>query len=89
MIVDYILHFYQVIVKGEMANQDGAASSKNVGFVHSHAALNERILSSMQRRSIAAHPWHDLEIGTISVCLILFTSWSTVNRYFFFPIKLI
>ena len=27
-------------------------------------ALNERILSSMSRRSVAAHPWHDLEIGT-------------------------
>ncbi|CAL1360856.1 unnamed protein product [Linum trigynum] len=26
-------------------------------------ALNERILSSMTRRSVAAHPWHDLEIG--------------------------
>lgn len=26
-------------------------------------ALNERILSSMSRRSVAAHPWHDLEIG--------------------------
>jgi hypothetical protein len=26
--------------------------------------LNERILSSLSRRSIAAHPWHDLEIGT-------------------------
>jgi len=25
--------------------------------------LNERILSSMSRRSVAAHPWHDLEIG--------------------------
>ncbi|KAJ3694812.1 hypothetical protein LUZ60_000189 [Juncus effusus] len=25
--------------------------------------LNERILSSMNRRSVAAHPWHDLEIG--------------------------
>ncbi|XP_060201806.1 soluble inorganic pyrophosphatase 4 isoform X1 [Lycium barbarum] len=25
--------------------------------------LNERILSSMTRRSVAAHPWHDLEIG--------------------------
>ncbi|XP_068341768.1 soluble inorganic pyrophosphatase 4-like [Pyrus communis] len=29
----------------------------------SHPPLNERILSSMTRRSIAAHPWHDLEIG--------------------------
>ncbi|GMH26423.1 hypothetical protein Nepgr_028266 [Nepenthes gracilis] len=37
-------------------------------FVKNHAALahpplNERILSSMTRRSVAAHPWHDLEIG--------------------------
>ncbi|KAM1247730.1 hypothetical protein ACFX2J_043632 [Malus domestica] len=29
----------------------------------SHPPLNERILSSMTRRFIAAHPWHDLEIG--------------------------
>ncbi|KAF5750965.1 soluble inorganic pyrophosphatase-like [Tripterygium wilfordii] len=28
-----------------------------------HPPLNERIISSMTRRSIAAHPWHDLEIG--------------------------
>ncbi|KAG6498647.1 hypothetical protein ZIOFF_038368 [Zingiber officinale] len=25
--------------------------------------LNERILSSLSRRSVAAHPWHDLETG--------------------------
>lgn len=25
--------------------------------------LNKRILSSLSRRSVAAHPWHDLEIG--------------------------
>lgn len=30
---------------------------------HPHPPLNERILSSMTRRSVAAHPWHDLEIG--------------------------
>ncbi|KAJ6699630.1 INORGANIC PYROPHOSPHATASE [Salix purpurea] len=29
----------------------------------SHPPLNERMLSSMNRRSVAAHPWHDLEIG--------------------------
>jgi inorganic pyrophosphatase len=29
----------------------------------SHGPLNERILTSMTRKSIAAHPWHDLEIG--------------------------
>jgi len=27
--------------------------------------LNERILSSLSRRSVAAHPWHDLEIGIL------------------------
>lgn len=27
--------------------------------------LNERILSSLSKRSVAAHPWHDLEIGTL------------------------
>lgn len=32
-------------------------------------ALNERILSSMSKRSVAAHPWHDLEIGKILVTL--------------------
>ncbi|CAN1275106.1 Soluble inorganic pyrophosphatase 4 [Linum perenne] len=30
---------------------------------YSHPPLNERILNSMTRRSVAAHPWHDLEIG--------------------------
>lgn len=37
--------------------------------------LNERILSSLSRRSVAAHPWHDLEIGTVvdrPYCLFLF-----------------
>lgn len=31
------------------------------------APLNERILSSLSHRSVAAHPWHDLEIGTLSL----------------------
>ncbi|XP_010526767.1 PREDICTED: soluble inorganic pyrophosphatase 2 isoform X1 [Tarenaya hassleriana] len=30
---------------------------------NSKVVLNERILSSMSHRSVAAHPWHDLEIG--------------------------
>lgn len=33
----------------------------------SHPPLNERILSSMTRRSVAAHPWHDLEIGLVKI----------------------
>ncbi|KAG8484003.1 hypothetical protein CXB51_023528 [Gossypium anomalum] len=38
--------------------------TKSSGSHHaSHPPLNERILSSMSRRSVAAHPWHDLEIG--------------------------
>ncbi|KAK9948578.1 hypothetical protein M0R45_004147 [Rubus argutus] len=46
-----------------MANTGGEGSGKNSGSSYPHVALNERILSSMSRRSVAAHPWHDLEIG--------------------------
>ncbi|KAG6549157.1 hypothetical protein Mapa_009383 [Marchantia paleacea] len=28
-----------------------------------NTSLNKRIMTSMTRRSVAAHPWHDLEIG--------------------------
>ncbi|XP_043708528.1 soluble inorganic pyrophosphatase-like [Telopea speciosissima] len=44
-----------------MASNDGEGSQKNSKFPP--VVLNERILSSMSRRSVAAHPWHDLEIG--------------------------
>ncbi|XP_051145059.1 soluble inorganic pyrophosphatase 1 [Andrographis paniculata] len=40
--------------------------SENVAKFESRKAtprLNERILSTLSRRSVAAHPWHDLEIG--------------------------
>ncbi|KAL8490061.1 hypothetical protein ACS0TY_025814 [Phlomoides rotata] len=40
----------------ESSKSDGARRS-------SHPPLNERILSSLTRKSSAAHPWHDLEIG--------------------------
>ncbi|KAI8556557.1 hypothetical protein RHMOL_Rhmol05G0262700 [Rhododendron molle] len=40
-----------------------APNSYGHGSHGSHAPLNERILTSMTRKSIAAHPWHDLEIG--------------------------
>lgn len=36
--------------------------------------LNERILSSLSRRSVAAHPWHDLEIGKSFVKDTVFSS---------------
>lgn len=45
----------------------GSSGGEAAGGVLAHptVALNERILSSMSRRSVAAHPWHDLEIGRI------------------------
>lgn len=50
-----------------MANE-GQGSQKSSGSVR--VSLNERILNSMSRRSVAAHPWHDLEIGKLSIFLI-------------------
>lgn len=42
----------------------GAEGPRNGGESRfPHPPLNERILSSLSRRSVAAHPWHDLEIG--------------------------
>ncbi|KAG5563611.1 hypothetical protein RHGRI_006153 [Rhododendron griersonianum] len=45
--------------------------------------LNERILSSLSRRSVAAHPWHDLEIGPgapqIFNCVVEITKGSKVK----------
>ncbi|KAM7276802.1 hypothetical protein ACFE04_018668 [Oxalis oulophora] len=45
--------------------------------------LNERILSTLSRRSVAAHPWHDLEIGpdapTIFNCVVEITKGSKVK----------
>ena len=46
-----------------MAHNGGEASGRGYGY--SNVALNERILNSMSRRSVAAHPWHDLEIGNV------------------------
>ncbi|XP_042025026.1 soluble inorganic pyrophosphatase 1-like isoform X1 [Salvia splendens] len=43
-----------------MSNQNGSESSAKKKPT---PKLNERILSSLSRRSVAAHSWHDLEIG--------------------------
>ncbi|CAL5389639.1 unnamed protein product [Camellia sinensis] len=49
----------------------------------SHPPLNERILSSLTRRSYAAHPWHDLEIGpgapTVFNCVVEISKGSKVK----------
>jgi inorganic pyrophosphatase len=34
----------------------------------SRPRLNERIMSSLSKRSVAAHSWHDLEIGECTFC---------------------
>lgn len=47
--------------EGEESKPEG--SQRHLGFPR--VALNERILSSMTRQSVAAHPWHDLEIGKV------------------------
>ncbi|KAL8138310.1 hypothetical protein V2J09_004311 [Rumex salicifolius] len=66
------------IDNGEMSGQiDSSASPKRP------VRLNERILSSMSRRSVAAHPWHDLETGPeapkICNCVIEITKGSKVK----------
>ncbi|OIW11011.1 hypothetical protein TanjilG_22818 [Lupinus angustifolius] len=43
-----------------MANHE-ESSARNSDF--SQTKLNERIVSSISQRTVAAHPWHDLEIG--------------------------
>ncbi|TMW83543.1 soluble inorganic pyrophosphatase PPA1 [Solanum lycopersicum] len=43
-----------------MSNEDGG---DDLSPQRRAPRLNERILSSISRRSVAAHPWHDLEIG--------------------------
>jgi inorganic pyrophosphatase len=39
---------------------------------HQAPRLNERILSSLSRRTVAAHPWHDLEIGILQKMIVFF-----------------
>ncbi|KAK4800525.1 hypothetical protein SAY86_021012 [Trapa natans] len=59
--------------------------------ISSHPPLNERILSSLTRRSVAAHPWHDLEIGPgapkVFNCVdrVLYSSVVYPHNYGFIP----
>ncbi|XP_047338068.1 soluble inorganic pyrophosphatase 1-like [Impatiens glandulifera] len=48
-----------------MSNEGGVPSGEvvNKNLTRVTPRLNQRILSTLSRRSVAAHPWHDLEIG--------------------------
>lgn len=66
---------------GIMSTKNGDSSTET----HQAPRLNERILSSMSRRTVAAHPWHDLEIGTkLNYCsnifIIAFRTYKTRNE---------
>jgi hypothetical protein len=52
-------------VADKMSEADGHAGDD--GASRPAPRLNERILSSLSRRSVAAHPWHDLDIGERSL----------------------
>lgn len=58
---DFVLFFMRFFL--DMTTDENANGDKN-----RVPRLNERILSSLSRRSVAAHPWHDLEIGTFHIC---------------------
>lgn len=57
---DCIIFFFQA---EEMAPPIETPNKIPTANYTSPPPLNERILSSLTRRSVAAHPWHDLEIG--------------------------
>ncbi|XP_021714549.1 soluble inorganic pyrophosphatase-like [Chenopodium quinoa] len=66
-----------------MTSNEGEGSTQEAYSGFPRVALNERILSSMTRRSVAAHPWHDLEIGpgapTIFNCVVEISKGSKVK----------
>jgi len=49
-------YLYAIFLK---MSDNGEEARENRPVPH----LNERILSSLSKRSVATHPWHDLEIG--------------------------
>ena len=59
-------HIFSFLVPFQcrMSDEDKTAAAAAAAEQPKRAPkLNERILSSLSRRSVAAHPWHDLEIG--------------------------
>ncbi|KAG4974227.1 hypothetical protein JHK87_031048 [Glycine soja] len=52
-------NYLAFIFSHAVMSDNGEEAGENCPVPH----LNERILSSLSRRSVVAHPWHDLEIG--------------------------
>jgi len=57
----FSFNFWFFSIQRRMSEEDKTAASAEQP--KRAPKLNERILSSLSRRSVAAHPWHDLEIG--------------------------
>ena len=57
--IEVMKTFKNVILTTQMSEE----TKENQKLQRPAPRLNERILSSLSRRSVAAHPWHDLEIG--------------------------
>lgn len=47
-------------------NNEGSAKSYTSPLRNPNVTLNERNFAAFTHRSAAAHPWHDLEIGTLN-----------------------
>ncbi|KAK9202115.1 hypothetical protein WN944_017325 [Citrus x changshan-huyou] len=67
----------------DMIEAASSMSEEAANVSRSAPKLNERILSSLSRRSVAAHPWHDLEIGpgapNVFNCVVEITKGSKVK----------
>lgn len=65
MVVHFVMWISDLwfLLARRMSEEDSPTAAAAEQTRRSTPKLNERILSSLSRRSVAAHPWHDLEIG--------------------------
>ncbi|KAH6770376.1 pyrophosphorylase 1 [Perilla frutescens var. hirtella] len=77
------LKLYQDLSSGICMAPPTDQSDKNPNVKKSQPPLNKRILSSLSRKTMAAHPWHDLEIGpgapTVFNCVVEISKGSKVK----------
>lgn len=58
-----LLILFDTLTTNMSAEEEGGPKTPSGGKA---PKLNERILSSLSRRQVAAHPWHDLDIGNFT-----------------------